>query len=545
MTSSAAAATDPKLTAFQNTPGLNVESDQKRFSTLFEPHHVVVAVAPNYVSQDNQLLAMPGAKNALTAAFGQEAIAADAAASSGFALKVDGSLALNSEERIAHIIGGYNAGLATSRYDVEEEPAHLLTDEQIAASHEDARDRLPQLISPHHRNSHERTQDANGNNKWSIFVTANDLAAAKTLRQTLKKKIADKQPVTVHQLVSMPEYKKLADASQCKRDNIAKQYAEAYNVKLSSARPHTTEHYSITPENVLAHGSHASLAPQSSAKTEEMYIVHNNTANTDLALQGVTISHGIIGGKTIVESSVPKKTPSASTVEWQQKDWLSHMPTDSGQFHTVHSQVAARHRNETDNNGKNDKSKEFFANRVVWTSDLGEAHLHPLADEKFNAINDPFSAKWLEKLNTPGDPPLRQTSYKVVTAQLPDVSTQHLDAAQLGALARQEGTPANIPVNVESELVGRITKNWTKIRDPYSKILAKEAKMTRRENKAKLENIFANAYDESHTNEMQALTSGAHALCSDKTHSHANTAPLSPPGTTINLDKRLIRLLTE
>jgi hypothetical protein len=287
--------------------------------------------------------------------------------------------------------------------------------------------------------------------------------------------------------------------------------------------------------------------------------VYNNTANTDFALQGVSINHGVVGGHTLVESSVPKKThggggtsptAAATSVEWQQKDWLSHLPTDSGQFHTVHSQVAARHRNESEHggasNGQNDKARQFFANRVVWSSDLGDGTLHPLADQKYNAMNDPFSAKWIEKLNAPDDPPLRQTPYKVVTAQLPDITTNSLDTAQLAALARQDATPANIPVNIDSEIVGRITKNWNKIREPYSQILAKDSKVaTRRDNKAKLDKIFTNAYDETHTNEMQALLSGAQSLCTNKSHAHVNQTALTTPGTIINLDKRLIRLLTE
>jgi hypothetical protein len=287
------------------------------------------------------------------------------------------------------------------------------------------------------------------------------------------------------------------------------------------------------------------LAPPTGAKSEPMYVVYNNTANAAFALQGSTIGHGVLGGHTLVESSAPKPDGTGQTVEWHQKDFLSHLPTDSVPFHTVHSKVAARHRAESE------ESKKAFDSRVTWTSDLGDAHLHPQADEKFNAMNDPFSARWLEKLNEPDAPPLHQTPYHVVTAQLPDITTQHLTVNQLAALARNDATPANIPVNIDSEIVGRVTANWNKIRDQYAQIVAGDGKATsvgqRRDtnnNKAKLSNIFSNAYENTHSDEIQMIASGAQALCTIPGHAHANAATLTPPATVINIDKRLIRLLT-
>ena len=540
----------PKLQAFRNTPGLDPVADDEKFSTIFAPHRVVLVAAPNFTTGDERLQALPSTKNALAAVFGQKAIDVDASAASGFALKADGSMKLDDAMRISYVTGSYNAGLATSRYDVAGSAAHLLDETTAKSSNENARDLLPQLISPSHRVSLERSQDINGNNSYSIFVTANDIAAAKTLRQTIEQRAAERNTMTLHELVESAEYKRMLDAAQCKRDVIAQHYATAHQLKLTSSRPsHTTAHYSIAAENTFAHGQHESLAPPTGAKSEPMYVVYNNTSNAAFALNGSLVSHGILGGHTLVESSTPKPDgASGQTYEWHQKDFLSHLPTTSVAFHTVHSKVAARHRNESD------ETKKAFANRVVWTSELTAEHVHPQADEKFNAMTDPFSARWLEKLNEPEAAPLRQTNYHVVLAQLPDVTTAHLTADQLIELAKDKSAPANIPVNIDNELVGRITQKWNQIRDPYAALVAGDAASSTKgngapnrdpNNKARLRSIFSNVFENRHADEMQMTLSGAHALCTLPGHAHANTATLSPPGTIITLDKRLILLLAQ
>lgn len=534
-----------KFLKFKGTPRFNESTDQARIETLFEPHHVVVVVGPNYARGDERLTRMSGTRGALERAFGAAAIKADAEAVSGFTMKADGSMSINSDERFAHVLGGYNAGLATSRYDVAQEPTHLQAEDEIAAANRAARDSLPQLPLPSHQVSLERTQDDAGADHYALFVTANDPAAARALRDSVRA-----APPTLHDLAQSQQYKEMLAAAQCKRDAIAQQFARAHGVKLTSARPAlTTPHYAIATENALAHGTHDSRAPQTGARTEDMYVVYNNTANTAHALKGTLVSHGVLGGHTLLESSSPKSdglAPGAPpTVEWHQKELLSHAPIDSVAHHTVHSQVAARHR------GASERDGEAFAKRVVWSSELGQQHQHPHANEAFNSLTDPYSAYWLDKLKAPGEPPLRQTHYKLVTAQLPDVTTQHLSVDELATLARHDATPLNVPVTIDSELVGRITSKWNEVRDQYDRVLQSDAKASgatsaaaRRDNRAKLDGIFRNAYENDETSEMQMLASGATSLCADSTHQHANSTKLAPPSTVINLDKRLIRLLT-
>lgn len=531
----------PKFLTVKDNPRFTTE-EAERIEKALQPHGVVIVASPNYMPYDAKMRAMPYLRNGLAMAFGDAAIAADEASPSGFVAKVDGSLRLNNEERLAMLLGGHKAGLGTSVYAVEG-PLVFDTEEKIRATIKDNHD-LPQLIAPWHAVSLERTQDENGNNLFAIFVTANDVAAARALGKWVR---SHQNGMELDDVVTSPQYAHMLRAAQCKRDVIAAQYAAALGLQLKGKAPtHTTMHFSIVAQQSLAHGMHQSFVPPTGAKPEEMYVVYNNAANTAGAYGGVLLAHGTQEGHTLLESASPKHEGQLkNTKEWHQSNFLSHMPADSVRFNEQ-SEVAARHRN-----GGDKASREAFDSRVAWRSDLGD-RLHPLADDKYNAVTDRFTKAWLERFNPPEEPPLHHTQFKTVTAQLPDMPTQYLSTPQLAELAVLEETPNSLPVDVESDLVASIPRKWNKIREPYQKVLddlnrggAAAAARARKTRAVKLATIFDNAYENDNADEIQMLRSGANAFCAIPGHDHANSAALSAPHTLINLDKRLIVLLTK
>lgn len=541
----------PKFLTVKDNPRFTTE-EAERIERALQPHGVVIVASPNYMPYDARLRAMPYLRNGLATAFGDEALRADESAPNGFVAKVDGSLRVNSEERVSMLLGGHKAGLGTSVYAVET-PANLDSEEKIRAAIKDNHE-LPQLIAPWHAVSLERTQDENGVNHFAIFVTANDVAAARALARWVRahQDGSSGGGMELDDIVTSPQYTQMLKAAQCKRDIIAAQYAAALGLRLKQATPtHTTMHFSIVAQQPLAHGTHHSFVPPTGAKPEEMYVVYNNTANTANAYGGVLVAHGTQDGHTLLESAAPKHDGHLkNTKEWQQANFLSHLPADSVRYNEQ-SEVAARHRNAADK-----ASREAFDARVAWRSDLGE-RLHPLADDKYNGLTDRFSKAWLERFNAPDEPPLQHTQFKTVTAQLPDMPTHYLSTPQLAALAVLDETPNSLPVDVESDLVASIPRKWNTIREPYQKLLddsnprggtggaGASATRARKNRAVKLASIFENAYENDHDDEMQMLRSGANAFCSVPGHDHANSAPLSAPHTLINLDKRLIVLLTK
>lgn len=457
-------------------------------------HLVMVAVAPNFD------VASPSASPTLHRAFDvqrqfRETVSSrDKPLPNGYALKLDGSMPIDSKERLDYVLGGWNQGLGTSLYKVTGLPPNLnnASDDEIAQLNADVRSKLPHIISPSHRVSLERTGNAFDKDQFGLFVTANDVAASRRLHQYVAARAAKKDPLTVETLMSSAEYKLLHERSQCARDTLASQYASAFGIQHSAEPMLTTQHYTILSANSLAHGTHASPVQQQAAREPRFFVVYNNASPTHEAHGGLIVSHGVMGGHTILEA--------ARGEPWQQPRFLSLMPANSVESYDGHTQLTAEHRNATE------RSKAAFDARVTWHSELGDEFTHTSADEAYYSMNDAYSQRWLAGLSPTHNGPLRQRQYNLVAAQLPSVSTLYASPEQLGIMSRLEQTPRNIAVAIDNPIVPRITSNWDYIR--------------KQGYKGELGQIFSSTFDNDEDDGFRVLSRAS--VCLNKAHAHSN-----------------------
>ena len=485
----------------------------ERMQQALAPYLVHAALAPNYDVQResaSEILHRAFDTSGQFADAGSEAEAVDRAdrpVPRGFALKVDGSMPIDSSDRLRHTLAKWDQGLGTSMYAVHSVPEDLArgaNDAKIAQLNAGAE--LPDIISPSHRVVLARAPSAFDNDEYALFVTANDVAAARQLYQYAAARAVSDSPLTVASLANSKEYELLQERSQCARDTLAQKYADALGIELQTGNydddndddglraVQTSKHYTIVPANQIAHGSAKSTVPQSGTREPEHFVIYNaatpvfSAASAD---QGVLLSHGVMGGVT--------RLTNTGENGWHQPHFLSLMPQSTAAAFDDHTQLSATHRKESE------RAQQAFESRVAWRSDYDNL-LHVNADERHDSLDDPYSQRWLDRLSPSSGKPLRQQRFTMVTAQLPSISTIYASPAQLGMLARLAGNPANIAVALDNEIVPRITTMWDS---------------TVRPNKypMDLRQVFANAYNEDGRDGFGALS--RQSTCRNTQHSHA------------------------
>lgn len=459
----------------------------------------------------------------------------------GYALKIDGTMRIDSKARLDHVFGGWNQTLGTSVYPVQSMPDNLrkADDAQFAKINADIKDKLAKIISPTHRVTLEHTSHSLDGDKYALFVTANDVPAARQLYQHTAARAASGDALTLEALANSDEYAKLHERSQCARDTLAKNYADALGVNLAAdantgaVQPSLTSlHYTITQSNSLAHGNHKSSVPQSAAREPRFFVVYNDASPAhDSNGAGVVVSHGIMGGHTVLNT--------AEGQAWQQPKFLSLIPATSGLKFDGHMQAAAQHRTQTE------RSQCGFRSRVVWHSDLGDEFPHAHADETYYSMHDPYTLRWLERLSSPHGGPLTQLVYGTLAGQLPSVTTLYAAPEELLQMSQLEETPANVAVALDNVVVSRITVRWDTLIRPSGY-------------KLDLASVFANVYEDSDDNGFRMLshptmcTNPAHAHSMrieavEHKHTHKHAVAVSndfQARSVITIDKHLLRLIT-
>lgn len=470
------------------------------------PEIVHAAIAPNFAAE------LPSASPTLHRAFDIDPQFADAGKDggvdttggvllSGYALKIDGSLPIDSKARVQHVLGLWNQGLGTSMYSVTALPNELknASDEQLTQINSAARERLPHMISPAHRASLERSPTTFDNDQYVIFISANDVPAALRMYQYVAARAASKDdPILLETLVNSPEYGALLERSQCARDTLARRYADALGVKIHETPTLTSMHHVIMPSNALAHGTHQSPVPQNAARESRFYVVYNNASPAHEAHGGVIINHGIMGGHTVLHT--------ADLSPWHQPGFLSLMPATSGEVYAGHTELEAVHRTQSE------RTKSAFSARVTWLSDLGPTFMHSSADEAYYSMLDPYTQRWLERLSPPHANSLQQRPYNLVTGQLPSVTTVYAPTELLAALARQEHAPTNILVALDHDIVCRMIRLWDTV-------------VRARGYPSELAQVFENAYDLENTGDGFSALSLPSA-CTNPSHLHSTAVPL-------------------
>lgn len=368
----------------------------------------------------------------------------------GYALKIDGALPLSTQERIYHALPAWDAALGTSMYKIEKIPDALKStdDAVVAALTEKAQDKLPHLISPSHSVSIGRTSNAFDGDSFALFVTANDVPAARRLVQYTATRAKHGKPLTLEDLILSPEYESLHKTSQAMRDYIAERYAAAYGVQLKKGeQAHTTLTHSASRADDLAHGAHESLNIHR-ARESRYYTVYNDATDASRAQEGrVVLQHGIMGGHTVLANRDGKA--------WYQPHFLSVIPSNSVEAYDGETKVTAIHADD------DARTKRAFAARVAWHSDLGTKFPHSAARQYYNSMGDQYTTHWLSHLSplsttTGGTAPLEQKSYTLVVGQLPNISTLYATPEELAALSRFKSTPESVPVALDNQIVSRI-----------------------------------------------------------------------------------------
>lgn len=473
---------DPNVTAVRGVAHprhTEFGADLERMLHALDPYVVHAAAAPNFTVAP--LVAAPDLQRAfdIEPHFTIESPAHQGGRPilSGYSLKIDGAMPLDSRERVEFVLPHWNTGLGTSAYKIEELPSELKgasNDDAIALLTQKARDSMPHLISPSHSVVVGRTTSTFGGDSYTLFVTANDVPAARRLYQYVARRAASKSPMTLEQLVKSNEYESVLRQSQKARNSIARQYAAAHGIRLAQPLEpyHTTLTHVITPASDLAHGAHKSLAMHRT-RTSRFYIVRNDTADASMARDGmVAIHHGIMGGITMLLN--PAGGP------WQQAPFLSSLPTSSVEVYQGHTRATALHADDAH------EYKQTLAARVVWHSDLGQKLAHSGAHQRYYSMSDPYTTRWLQQLGPYGSAPLTQKHYSLVTGQLPNISTLHATHDELARLARYSGTPTNIAVALDNPIVSRIPVLY----DPVISVSKYAEK-----NNVTLAAIFRNVYE--------------------------------------------------
>jgi len=463
------------------------------------PHVVHAALAPNFDAAP--LSAAPTLQRAFdtSAAFkaraqggsvSGEPFATDKLVPSGYALKLDGAMPIDSAARVQHVLGAWNQGLGTSVYRLAELPktlksAALNDDSAVKQMHEDAADALPPLISPSHRISLQSASNVLDGDHYSLFVTANDVPAARRLVQYTAARAAGDTPLTVGMLADSAEYEHVLQSSAAVRDMLAQRYADAIGATLVRSEAsgklvpeHTTLTHYLTRANDLSHGAHDSMPDAVRANREsDYYVLYNDASDASAAARGAIITHGALGGATLVSNADPAASTDGG---WQQPNFLSLLPAHSGKYAEGHTRHTALHAS------ANERAVQASRARMAFNTDFGPKVPHPDADDPHYSMQDPFTGKWLDHLSpSAGDDaiPLDQVHYSVVSAQLPNISTLYASPSMLGKVARHKASPENLPVALDNELVGRIV--------PLYDSVIKRSKYP-----ASLDNIFRNTYEQ-------------------------------------------------
>ena len=540
----------PEFIDFSHPNTDAASEEKKRIANTFRPYLVHAALAPNFQQSDEK------ANDALERAFNIDAQFIDAGApaeslvdandsvvhagsgvSRGFALKLDGSMLLDSKERIRYVLAKWDQSLGTSMYEIKTLPESMRagsSDEDVARVISKARSSMPDMISPSHRIVLARTLSQFDGDKYVLFVTANDVPAARQLEQYVAARATRGQPLMLRTLARSPEYATLHERSQCARDTLAAQYAKAIGAELQTTNSNahatlhsssngrntgkndfaihpaqessapkavlTSVHYTIVPANDLAHGVVKSTVPQPDGRQPEHFVVYNDaTPAFDTTESGAIISHGILGGYSILKPD--------NSMSWQQARHLSLLPANATPALEGHTKMSAAHRN------LNERSLRAADTRIVWRSDFDGA-THPALDEQFISLEDPYAQDYLSALSPriDGSRPVQIQSYSTVAGQLPSITTAYASPETIGALARQQGGPNNIVVALDNDaVVCRITQMWDSVVRPSSYPLS-------------LQQVFANTYEEG--GDGSSTPNGFRLLrmstaCTNKTHKHS------------------------
>jgi hypothetical protein len=367
------------------------------------------------------------------------------------------------------------------------------SDEQVAELNAEAREKMAHIISPTHRVSLERSGNTFDKDEYALFVTANDVAAARRLHQYTAARAAGRDPLTVETLAGSPEYALLQERSQCARDTLAAQYAAALGIKHEPVAKLTTQHYTIVTANSMAHGNHSSPVQQQAAREARFFVIYNNASPTHDAHDGLIVSQGIMGGHTILATN--------NGEPWQQPRFLSLMPATTAESHLGHTQLTAEHR------GATERSAAAFDARIAWHSELGDNFMHASANESYYAMNDAYSQRWLNSLTPTHHGPLRQRQYNLVAGQLPSVTTLYATPDQLGRIARMPETPENVAVALDNPIVSQIPARWdTRIRPSgYPTDIG---------------SVYANVFESNEDDGFRVLSRAS--VCLNKGHDHSN-----------------------
>jgi len=463
------------------------------------PHVVHAAIAPNFDAaplaaaptlQQAFDVSAPFEARARGAGAKSAALASDKLVPSGYALKLDGAMPIDSAERLQHTLAAWNQGLGTSVYRLEELPPALQSaarndDSAVQRMHEAALDDLPPLISPTHRIALQSASNVLDGDHYSLFVTANDVPAARRLTQYTAARAASDSPLTLGMLADSAEYEQVLQSSAAVRDMLAQRYADAIGAKLVRSKAsgalvpeHTTLTHYIARANDLSHGAHESLPSAAQANREsDYYVIYNNASDASAATRGAIITHGVLGGATLVSNADPSASADGG---WHQPNFLSLLPATSGAYTENHTRQTALHAS------ANERTQSAARARIAFHSDLGPKVPHPDADDPHNSMNDPYTTKWLEHLSpSAGDDaiPLDQTHYSVVSAQLPNISTLYASPSMLARIARHPAAPQNLPIALNNPVVGRIAPLYDTV------IKSQEYPVT-------LDHIFRNTYEQ-------------------------------------------------
>lgn len=468
--------------------------------TAMTPYVVAAAVAPNFHVET------PRVQQTLARAFdvskllNNKACAAHHATKlSGFAIALDGQMPLDSIERI-DIFGAWNFGLGTSVYQLENsESLGDKSDATLRQLNDRAKDSLAHLLTPNQRIAVARTLTQFDGERLMLFVTANDVVAARRLYRYLAARAGKNEALLLTTLASSDEYSALIEQSQCARDTLAVAYAKALGLKLAGTEKGpkavlTSWHYAIVESNPLAHGRLTTKVPQPTGHTPKFYVVYNNATPTYTNNGGVVVSHGIMGGFTVLHTDDDKG--------WYQPQYLSLLPATT-LARNEETKMLAQHRK------SNERTEAAFDARIVWIGDLGDAFMHLKADEAFESMEDPFSMRWIEKLSPAGDAALQQQRYQTVTGQLSSTTTVYATLQELAQLARDPKTPLGVAVALDHPIVHRIIALW-------------DAHIKPSGYKPELAEVFANQYTSDENDGFRLLS--RHTVCRNADHAHSANA---------------------
>jgi len=420
----------------------------------------------------------------------------------GFTIKLNGDMPLDSRARLAHVLGGANAALGTSFYDIEALPEQFKAgggDAAIQRKLNEMRESLPHLMSPEHRVALVRASDALNGDHYALVVTANDVPAAHKLWQYASARAASDSPLTVHALAQSAEYRTLHERAQCARDTIAAQWARAARLELADGgtADSTSPHYTLLPSQALAHNAtHERKLRSAGAYEAPVYVLHHNTTPTAHSRQqAVVLRHGLMGGVTLIENTAVDRR------SWTVPKFLSAVPAQTPELSDM--PIDAPDREFALHRKSDARSSAAFDARVVWHTDKSAAALHPASDERHAALSDKFSQHWLRTLS--GDAKLSHEHYHFVAGQLPDESSLHASIGELARETRRANAPPTMVVALAHPLVARMTQLWDDVVKPSGYA-------------AEIEQVLENKFDDDQRDGFGALSRAS--VCTDANHAH-------------------------